>query len=318
MRMTIIRRFDVEMGTCACCGRQVQGRHPLQTSHSLRVGEVQVGPQALSLAAVLNKELGLSYERAARVLELGHGLKWSRSGVCRALARLGNRAAPTYQQLRSGLRQSPVVWLDDTGWRVGARPQNLRVLLSEQVTVYVIEPHRGYAEAAAILGEDYAGFLVHDGARCFYGFVQAFHQSCLEHPIRRCQEMIQMASPAAAAFPRAVQTLLQQSLRLRDRYQQSEVSWHGLAVATGRLEAQLDRLLNRHFRCSDNQRLAKHLRHEQPHLFTFLRCPGLHATNNLAERAIRLMAMARKTWGGNRTVNGARIQEILESVLRTC
>jgi len=156
--MTIIRRFDVEMGTCACCGRQVQGRHPLQTSHSLRVGEVQVGPQALSLAAVLNKELGLSYERAARVLELGHGLKWSRSGVCRALARLGNRAAPTYQQLRSGLRQSPVVWLDDTGWRVGARPQNLRVLLSEQVTVYVIEPHRGYAEAAAILGEDYAGF----------------------------------------------------------------------------------------------------------------------------------------------------------------
>jgi hypothetical protein len=183
----------------------------------------------LSLAAVLNKELGLSYERAARVLELGHGLQWSRSGVCRALARLGNRAAPTYQQLRSGLRQSPVVWLDDTGWRVGARPQNLRVLLSEQVTVYVIEPHRGYAEAAAILGEDYAGFLVHDGARCFYGFVQAFPQSCLEHPIRRCREMIQMASPAAAAFPRAVQTLLQHSLRLRDRYQQSEVSRHGLA-----------------------------------------------------------------------------------------
>ncbi|HME58608.1 MAG TPA: transposase, partial [Terracidiphilus sp.] len=67
-----------------------------------------------------------------------------------------------------------------------------------------------------------------------------------------------------------------------------------------------------------NQRLAKHLRHEQAHLFTFLRCPGLHATNNFAERAIRLMAMARKTWGGNRTANGARIQQILASVLRTC
>ena len=125
-----------------------------------------------------------------------------------------------------------MVWLDDTGWRVGARPQNLRVLLSEQVTVYVIEPHRGYAEAAAILGADYAGFLVHDGARCFYGFAQA-HQSCLEHLIRRCREMIQVASPAAAQFPLAVKTLLQQSLRLRDRYQQGEVSPHGLAVALG-------------------------------------------------------------------------------------
>ena len=318
VRMTIIRRFEVEVGTCACCGRQAQGRHPLQTSDSLRVGEVQVGPEALSMAAVLNKELGLSHARTARVLELGYGLKWSRSGVCRALERLGNLAAPTYQQLQGALRQSPVVWLDDTGWRVSARPQNLRVLLSEQITVYVIEPHRGYAEAAAILGEDYAGFLVHDGARCFYGFAQAFHQSCLEHLIRRCREMVQMASRAAAQFPMAIKTLLQQGLRLRDRYQEGVVSPHGLAVATGRLEAQLDRLLDRHFRHPDNQRLAKHLRHEQPHLFTFLRCPGLHATNNFAERAIRLMAMARKTWGGNRTANGARTQQILASVLRTC
>ncbi|MBZ5725876.1 MAG: IS66 family transposase, partial [Acidobacteriia bacterium] len=52
VRMTIVRRFDVEVGTCACCGRQAQGRHPLQTSDSLRVGEVQVGPEALSMAAV--------------------------------------------------------------------------------------------------------------------------------------------------------------------------------------------------------------------------------------------------------------------------
>ena len=270
------------------------------------------------MAAVLNKELGLSHQRTARVLELGYGLKWSRSGVCRALERLGNLAAPTYQQLQGALRQSPVVWLDDTGWRVGARPQNLRVLLSEQVTVYVIEAHRGYAQAAASLGEDYAGFLLHDGARCFYGFEQAFHPSCLEHLIRRCREMIQMASPAAASFPLAVKTLLQQGLRLRDRHQQGSVSAHGLAVAAGRLEAQLDRLLDWRLRSPANRRLAKHLRHEQPHLFTFLHCPGLHATNNFAERAIRLMALVRKTWGGNRTANGARTHQVLASVLRTC
>ena len=55
----------------------------------------------MSMAAVLNKELGLSRGRTARVLGLGYGLKWSRSGVCRALERLGNLAAPTYQQLRA-------------------------------------------------------------------------------------------------------------------------------------------------------------------------------------------------------------------------
>jgi len=94
------------------------------------------------------------------------------------------------------------------------------------------------------LGEDYAGFLVHDGARCFYGFEQAFHQSCLEHLIRRCREMIQIASPAAVLFPLAIKTLLQRGLGLWDRYQQGSVSAPGLAVAAGRLEARLDRLLD--------------------------------------------------------------------------
>ena len=318
VRLTVVRRFDVEVGTCACCGRSVQGRHPLQTSDSLRVGEVQIGPEALSLAAVLNKQMGLSHERTARVLELGSGLKCSRSGLCRALERLGNLAAPTYDQLQSALRQSPVVWLDDTGWRVGGQSQNLRVLVSERVTVYLIEPHRGYAEAAAVLGEDYGGFLVHDGARCFYGFPQAQHQTCLRHLMQRCREMIEIASPAAARFPLAVKALLQEGLELRDRYQQGSVSEHGLAVATGRLEARLDQLLEGHFGCPANQRLAKHLRHEQPYVFTFLRCPGLEATNAVGEQAIRGMVVARKTWGGNRTWKGARIHGILASVLRTC
>lgn len=318
VRVTLVRRFDVEVGVCTGCGRSVQGRHALQTSDALHVGQVQIGPEALSLAAVWNKEMGLSHERVARSLQLGYGLTVSRSGICRALERLGGRAAPTYGQLKASLRQSAVNWLDDTGWRVGGRLQNLRVILNESVTVYLIEPHRGYAEAAAVLGADYDGFLVHDGARAWYGFLQAFHQSCLAHPIRRCRDLLLTLTGAARRFPQAVLELLLDSLGLRDRHQQGLVSAHGLAVATGRLQARLDRLLATRLRNAANQRLARHLEHEQPHLFTFLYCPGLAATNNFAERAIRPMVVARKTWGGNRTWKGARTQQILASVLRTC
>ena len=67
-----------------------------------------------------------------------------------------------------------------------------------------------------------------------------------------------------------------------------------------------------------NHRLARHLEHEQPSLFTFLYCFGLDATNNAAERAIRGMVIARKVWGGSRSWEGARTQQILTSVLRTC
>ena len=160
---------------------------------------------------------------------------------------------------------------------------------------------------------------MHDGARTWYGFLQAFHQTCLAHLILHYRDLLQLLTGGARQFPQAVLDVLLDSLDLRDhRYQQGLVSEHGLAVATGHLKARLDRLLATPQCHAANRRLARHLQHEQPHLFTFLYCPGLPATNNFIEAAIRLMVVARKTWGGNRTWNGARTQQILTSVLRSC
>jgi transposase len=130
--------------------------------------------------------------------------------------------------------------------------------------------------------------------------------------------MAQVATPASLVFPRAVEDLLEASLELRDRHERGEVSERGLSIAAGKLEAKLDRMLETRRRNPANHRLARHLEHERLGLFTFLHCPGLDATNNAAERAIRGMVIARKVWGGNRTWEGARTQQILVSVLRTC
>jgi transposase len=318
VRQTVVRCFDIEIGNCQHCGRQVQGRHQLQTSDAVGVGSVQLGPEALSLAALLNKQMGLSLGHTRQVLLYGFGLEVSRAGLCRALARLADRAKPTYEQLVETTRQSLVNCVDETGWKVGGILRWMHVAVSEQVTVYAILPGRGYEQSAVILGEGYGGFLVHDGWVPYYKFLLAFHQSCLNHLLERCKKMIASAAPAAAVFPAAVHDLLQTSLQLRDRYEQGEISEHGLRTATGRLESKLDRLLEEPDPDPANQRLARHLQHEHPFLFTFLHCPGLDATNHAAEQAIRGMVIARKVWGGNRTWEGARTQQILVSVLRTC
>src|SRR6266581_1943561 len=318
VRRTVARRFDIEVGRCRQCRRRVQGRHPLQTSDAVGVGSVQLGPEALTLAAILNKQMGLSLGHTRQVLCYGFGLEVSRGGLYRALARMAGRAAPTYDGLVETARQAPVNGMDETGWRVGGRLQWLHVAVSAQVTVYAILPGRGYEQSVVILGAEYDGFLIHDGWAPYYRFQFAFHQSCLAHLLKRCREMAQIASPSALAFPQAVEHLLQTSLELRDRYTRGEISERGVGTATGMLEAQLDRMLGTHRQNAANRRLARHLEHERLWLFTFLYCPGLDATNNAAERAIRGMVIARKVWGGNRTWAGARTQQILVSVLRTC
>ena len=53
-------------------------------------------------------------------------------------------------------------------------------------------------------------------------------------------------------------------------------------------------------------------------LFTFLRQPGLDATNWRAELAIRFGVILRKVRGGSRTSVRAWAQAVLMSVRRTC
>src|SRR5258708_39916662 len=113
------RRFDIAVGCGRNCSGRVQGRHPLQTSDAVGVGGVQVGPEALTLAAILNKQMGLSLGHTRQVLSYGFGLEVSRGGLCRALARVAGRAEPTYGGLAEAARQGARNRGDETGWEVG-------------------------------------------------------------------------------------------------------------------------------------------------------------------------------------------------------
>ena len=317
VRKTVWKRFDVTICRCRVCHQRVHGRHPQQTSDAVGAAAVQLGPDALALAVTMNKRLGLPHADVATVLQDGFGLHVNRSTVCRAVTRVARRGEATWHALRDAVRRSLVNAIDETGWNVAAQLRWLWVVVSEQVTVCDILPGRGFAQAASLVGAEYDGWLTHDGWAVYYKFLKAGHQSCVSHLIRRCRDLAAVATPAAARFPLRVKALLEVGLALRDRYHKDEISLHGLRTATGRLEVKLDRLLARTYHDAANRRLAKHLDHERPYLFTFLYCPGLDATNNAAERAIRALIGARKNWGGNRTQTGAHAQAVLTSLIQT-
>lgn len=315
VRTTMWRRFDIAIGRCRRCHQRVQGRDPRQTSDALGAAAVQLGPEALALAVKMNKGLGMPHADVAAVLQDGFQLQVNRSTICRAVERVACRGEATWHALRDAARRSLVNAMDETGWNVDAQLRWLWVVVSEQVTFCDILPGRGFEQAGSLLGADYQGWLTHDGWAVYYKFLRAGHQSCISHLVRRCRDMAAVSTPAVARFPLQVQAILEKGLALRDRYRERKISRHGFWTATGRLEAELDRLLARSYRDSGNRRLAKHLARERPYLFTFLYCPGLDATNNAAERALRPLVVARKNWGGNRTEKGARAQAVLSSIL---
>lgn len=313
----IVHEFRVAVGECRQCRRRVQGRHPLQTSDALGAAAVQLGPQAVALAVILNKQCGLSFGRISHLLRDRFGLTVTRGGLVHAVHRAARQAQPTYQALCAQVRGSPVVTPDETGWKVGGHSSWLWAFATRDTTTYAIEDGRGFAQAARMLGADYTGVLQRDGWAPYRQFVHAAHQTCLAHLLRRCRTM--MLDHPYHPFAPQVQALLQAALATRDRHRTGRVSDQGLAVARGHYVNRLDRLLpTRPSRLADARRFAAHLRTEFEAVFSFLFDPTLDATNWRAEHALRPAVITRKMCGGgNRTARGAQTQQVLASVLRT-
>jgi transposase len=312
----VVRRFDVHIGRCRRCGRRVQGRHPLQTSDAVGAAAVQLGPQALAVAASFNKQLGLSFSKIETVFADRFGLTVTRGALVRAVHRVAAKAQPTYTALCETVKTSAMVVADETGWRVHADLHWLWVFTTPDTTVYAILPGRGFEEAASVLGADFAGILVRDGWAPYRQFTDALHQTCVAHLLRRSRDLQQ--DHPHARIPGDVQDLLQRALAVRDRYAAGTISAHGVAVARGHLEQQLARVLDRPTVVPDVQRFVTHLDREWGALFGFLHAPGVDATNWRAEQAIRPAVITRKVnGGGNRTAHGAATQQVVASVLRT-
>ncbi len=88
------------------------------------------------------------------------------------------------------MRSSRAVAPDETGWRIGGQKAWLWAFAGDQVTVYLIASGRGYEHAAQVLGEDFSGVLERDGWAPYRRFVNARHQTCQAHLLRRTGELI--------------------------------------------------------------------------------------------------------------------------------
>jgi transposase len=313
-RRPIYRQFNVSVARCTCCDKRVQGRHPLQTSDALGCCASQVGPEGQSAVVMLNKELGLSQGKISRFFQTFFGIKLTRGGSCQIMLRCAQRCEGNYQAIVKRVQQSDWIVPDETGWRIGGWLAWLHVAVTQDAVAYVIARQRGVEASALLIGEDYAGKLIHDGWASYDRFWRAVHQTCLTHLLRRCHELLETATRGAVVFPRKVKALLQESLQTRDQRDARTITVKAANAKADDLQKRMTILVRPVKTNAANERFSRHLLRHTSQLFTFLRHKGIDATNHRAEQAIRPAVVNRKVWGGNRTEAGAVAQSVLMTV----
>lgn len=291
----------------------------LQTSDAVGAAASQVGPDAQATITYLNKHSGMSYGKIADLFERTYGIHLTRSACAQAVLRAGRRLKPVYEEIKQHVRDAEHLTPDESGWRLGGRPVWLHAWVAgDGATCFAIDRRRGAQVLEETIGIDWSGAMTHDGYSSYDRFVDAVHQQCLAHPLRRAHTMAENATGRAKDFPCQVIDVFQGALAVRDQFLAGKLSHDEL------LEAHEDynqRLMDLSFRPrvnAANDRLAQHLYNHTGAWFMFLVDPSIPATNYRGEQALKVPIVNRKVWGGNRTPAGAEAQEVNSSVIATC
>jgi transposase len=315
----VVTRFDVHGGTCPCCRRYHQGRHPEMTSDAVGAAANQVGPVALTMAAALKHRLGVPYRKITDFFATYFDLRLSPGTLPRAEQRLAKKARPTFDLLVEALRACGVVHADETGWRIGRLSAWLGVFSSATVTVYAIRPGRGHEVAEAVLGTDFDGILVVDGWAA-YDVLTCRKGRCHAHILRRCRDLLDQQPTAADG--RHLQRLLD-VLRagLASWQRRDELAEADYGAQVRRWEDDFDAwlLVQTRRAGAEVRKLREHLLGHHDEFTRYLLEPGADVppTNNHAERMLRPAVVSRKVGGCNKTLLGALVHSILASLMVT-
>jgi hypothetical protein len=237
-----------------------------------------------------------------------------------ALKQAEGAVGTAYRQLRAQVRQAPVVYTDDTGWRIGGDGAYLMGFDTGRETVYQVRTQHGNEQVRELVPDDYKRTLVTDRGTSYEAreLSSVEQHKCLAHLIRNVVAVVENKTGTAKAFGLQLKGLLQRANQLWREHQNGTVVDYPARVE------QIDRELTHHLRIRrlqdpDNQRLLDGIgwQHDQGRVLTFLYKPEVEPTNNRAERALRPAVIARKVSHCSKNQRGAHAFAAFTSVVRT-
>jgi len=296
------------------------------------LGRSEYGLEIVTEIAYLVYIVGLSFDKVCDLLNFFQNLRLRKSQANTLLYQLSRDWEREFDLLCTLLANSLVVHADETGWSLNS----VWAFLSEKARVLLFGVHKDAGTLHKVLDPaTFAGILISDDAAVYAHFTQA--QKCWDHLLRKAIKLT-LQNPNNAAYRTFTDRLLeiyreacrvQRDRRLSDAGRTRKVlalddEILDLCVANGFPDQPPSNGLEKDYRLLVNEVLRLLLRQE---LLTFVTAKPteqpngttklVDGTNNEAERTLRGAAQARLTGRTSKTIDGARRQTILTSVLQS-
>lgn len=306
-----ITEFELRAGWCSCCKRRTRAELPSDVPRSA------FGPRLQVLVAILTGRFRMSKREVVSLLSEVFHIEMSEGSITACERASSDSVAGPVEEATAYVREQPVIYADETGWRERLEKAWLWVAVTANVTVFLIHRHRGTEAARALLGA-FRGVLVSDRWCAYNDWWVARRQLCWAHLIRHFVAMSELSGTTAKIGAE----LLNEAERLFHW-------WHRLKAGcmtrstfkrhVPRLRERVGELLRRGTTCGHEKtegQCAEILK-LFPAMWTFAYEAGVEPTNNTAEQAIRPGVLWRKGSFGTHSAEGSRFAARMMTVAAT-
>jgi transposase len=316
-RQVIVTEHQVIARQCPHCHRRVLP----QVEIANRLGRSPFGPRLTAsiatMAIVERLPIELIQERCRRE----YGITISVGGITGLVKRVAVAGAAAYAQLQADIRGSPVVQMDETGWRECGKRGYVWIATTPTTCYFHFDARRAGEVADGILTTDFGGVLVTDFYSAYAHF-ECLKQRCWAHMWRDIDDLAQKhpTDVTLAAWMTGIRTVYDQARGERPLTERgTNVDAERAREKRARLsEQQLLLLCPKDMPTARPEvTLAQRIRKHSGEFFTFVADPRVPATNNAAERNLRPLVVIRKISGGTRSAAGSTVKMTLASLAAT-
>ncbi len=287
----------------------------------------EYGIEILVVLAFLVYCIGISLDKACAVLGFFCQLPLVKSQADALLRQLAQHWEGEFDILCALIAHAAVVYLDETGWKVGNTDCSLWAFASQWQRLFLFGCRKDDDTLDQILPPDvFDGIGVSDDAAVYRGrFSRA--QKCWAHLLRKAIRLA-LLYPRKKTYQRFLDQLLELYRDAKRAASDGRLGDQGRTMRVCDLENRLCDLCRpyHHGTTPDmkpHERDFANLIDElmrlflEGELFTFVLVPDVEPTNNLSERLLRGSAQDRKAGRTNKTASGAHRRSVIVSVLES-
>jgi len=237
------------------------------------------------------------------------------SSLVDAMHQLARRLKDVPRALIQAYQQAPVKHADETGWRTDGQNGYAWLFCTPDISIFRFRQTRAASVAREVFGQKpLPGVLVVDRYNG-YNKMPCSIQYCYAHLLRDVQDLekefpenAEIKSFVEALAPQLANAISLRTLDITDRQFKRQAA---------KIKAAIINITHRQARHPAIQKIQDLFREKADRLYHWAEDRNTPADNNLAERELRPLVIARKISFGSQSDAGARTREVLMTVLHT-